>query len=347
VEQAGAAMGSTSSHAVYDRSMGALVGLAIGDALGMPTQLMSRSEILADYGQITELRDAGPHQLIAAGMIAGSITDDTEQALLVAQLLIEGEGHIDELAFSTALLDWEASMAAKGSLDLLGPSTKLAVERIAAGEPSSEAGRDGSTNGAAMRITPVGIATPPHPLSNLVDSVVDASRVTHNTSIGLAAAAAVCAAVSVGVEGGRLDDCLELGVRAADLAAERGNWVPGAHIADKARWAIGRLQKLRPGQWAAELDAVIGTGVPAQESVVAALAITAVAPTPWDGVCLAASVGGDTDTIAAIVGAIMGAQAGMQAWPSDVVKTIATVNDLNVEETVTELLALRARAARA
>lgn len=324
-----------------NRALGALVGLAIGDALGMPTQLMSRPAILRDYGPITELIDAGPNQLIAAGMPAGSITDDTEQALLVAQLLVAGKGRIDEDDFSTALLAWEKAMAAKGSLDLLGPSTKRAVERIASGVPASEAGRDGSTNGAAMRITPVGIAFPADPLDSFIDAVVGASRVTHNTSIGLAAAAAVGAAVSVGVAGGTLTEAIGTAAHAAELAAGRGHWVAGAHIAAKITWAVEHLRKLPPDLWADEIDRVIGTDVPAQESVVAAFAIVAVSPNPWEAVCLAATVGGDTDTIAAIAGAITGAQGGMKVWPEDVVRQVENVNGLSFEPYVRDLLALR------
>ena len=49
-------------------------------------------------------------------------------------------------------------MAERGSLDLLGPSTKRAVAAVLAGVPPEEAGAAGATNGAAMRIAPVGIA---------------------------------------------------------------------------------------------------------------------------------------------------------------------------------------------
>ena len=99
-------------------------------------------------------------------------------------------------------------MAERGSLDLLGPSTKRAVAAVLAGTPPDEAGAAGDTNGAAMRIAPVGIAvalpaaSASHAdLSTLVDHVVMASSVTHNTGIALAGAAAVAAAVSAGVSG--------------------------------------------------------------------------------------------------------------------------------------------------
>ena len=326
-----------------DRALGALAGLAVGDALGMPTQAMRRADILADYGPITGLTAAGPRQVIAAGRPAGAVTDDTEQALLLARLLIAGEGRIDPLGFAEALVDWEQAMAAKGSLDLLGPSTRAALGALAAGTPPAEAGRSGATNGAAMRIAPVGVATPPEPLAALVDAVVAASMVTHSTSVGLAAAAAVGAAVSAGVAGGSRADCIEIAVAAAGLAAGRGHWVPGGQIGPRIAWVTAHLARVAPGAWADELDAVVGTSVAAQESVVAAFGILAVAPTAWDGVCLAASAGGDTDTMGAIVGSVAGAIDGVGAWPPDTVRRVEDVNDLDLAPTAAALLRLRAR----
>jgi ADP-ribosylglycohydrolase len=101
-----------------DRALGAFYGLALGDALGMPTQSMSRAEIARRYGPIAALRDAVADQPIAPGMPAGSITDDTEQAVLLARLLIRGGGRVVPEAFAKALLDWEADVARRGLSDL-------------------------------------------------------------------------------------------------------------------------------------------------------------------------------------------------------------------------------------
>jgi ADP-ribosylglycohydrolase len=60
-------------------------------------------------------------------------------------------------------------------------------------------------------------------------------------------------------------------------------------------------------------------------------------------VCLAASAGGDTDTIAAIVGSVAGAIDGMSAWPPDAVRRVEDVNDLDLAPTAAALLRLRAR----
>ena len=63
------------------RARGALYGLAIGDALGMPTQMLSRPQIVARWGTLLAgFELAPPGHPIAAGLPAGTVTDDTEQA---------------------------------------------------------------------------------------------------------------------------------------------------------------------------------------------------------------------------------------------------------------------------
>ena len=102
-----------------DRGLGAFYGLALGDALGMPTQSLPRALILQRYGRISTLIGADADQPIAPNMPAGAITDDTEQAILVAQLLVAGGGSIDPTALAHSLIEWEAAMKAKGSYEEL------------------------------------------------------------------------------------------------------------------------------------------------------------------------------------------------------------------------------------
>ncbi|HEY8911885.1 ADP-ribosylglycohydrolase family protein, partial [Lacisediminihabitans sp.] len=208
-----------------DRALAALYGLAIGDALGMPTQLMDRAAVGARYGRLTGFEPAAADHPLAAGLPAGSITDDTEQALLLAGMLIDRRGRIDPLEFAAALVAWEQDMRERGSLDLLGPSTTRAVQAVLAGEAVELAGRFGTTNGAAMRVAPVGIAVGARDLPLLVDRVVEASLVSHNTGVAIAGAAAVAAAVSAGVDGATVDEAFDVAIAAAVIARTRGHWV--------------------------------------------------------------------------------------------------------------------------
>jgi ADP-ribosylglycohydrolase len=327
-----------------DRAHGALAGLALGDALGMPTQSMSRVAIAARYGPVTTLFDAAADQPVAPGMPAGSVTDDTEQAVMLARLIVEGDGHVDPLGFAGALERWEADMVRRGSADLLGPSTKRALRRLRAGEPPEEAGRDGTTNGAAMRVAPVGVAVPASRPDALLDLVVEASRVTHNTSIGIAAAAAVAAAVSAGIDGAALPDALDAAEHAADAGSRRARWSAGGNVAARLRWARGWVRGMDDAALADALTDVVGTSVAAQESVVAALALAeARGDDPLAALTTAAGLGGDTDTVAAMCGAVLGARHGTSGLPADLVATVLQVNRLDLDPVVDGLLALRHR----
>jgi ADP-ribosylglycohydrolase len=336
---------------------GALYGLAIGDALGMPTQMLSRQEIVERWGGVlTGFEPAPPGHPIAAGRPAGAVTDDTEQAVLLGRLLVAGRGTVNAQKLASALVAWEADMAARGSLDLLGPSTRRAVAAVQAGTPPEEAGASGDTNGAAMRITPVGIAVSVtgadgrigagESLAALVDRVVEASRVTHNTGLALAGAAAVAAAVSAGIAGATVSEATETAVAAARLAARRGHWAAGADVAARIEWATG-LVALRPAPAAVEMIyRLVGTSLATQESVPAAFAALSVAPdNPWQACRLAASLGGDCDTIAAMTGAIGGACHGLAEFPAEAVSVIHA-HGLGLSRLADNLLALRLHGGR-
>ncbi|MFE4970363.1 ADP-ribosylglycohydrolase family protein [Streptomyces sp. NPDC056660] len=325
-----------------DRALGAFYGLALGDALGMPTQVMSREDVVRVYGTISGFEAARPDNPVSAGMPAGSVTDDTEQAVIVARLIDEGHGRIDPLRLAHELLDWEKEMKAKGSFDLLGPSTKAALDAVARGVSPEEAGRNGTTNGAAMRVAPVGIAFAAEPLDPFVDRVVESCQVTHDTTIGIAGAAAVAAAVSTGVGGGSLGEAVTAAVTAARAGARRGHWIAGADIAARIEWAWELVRDLPEAEALDRVVALVGTSVASQESVPAAFAVLALADgDPWRTALLAANLGGDSDTIGAIAGAVAGSVAGLSALPAEAVRTLRTVNSLELEPLTARLLTFR------
>jgi ADP-ribosylglycohydrolase len=313
----------------------------------MPTQLLSRAQIRARWGEVlTGFEPAPPGHPIAAGMLAGAVTDDTEQAVLLGRLLVSGHGIIDPNEFAAALVSWERDMAEHGSQDLLGPSTKRAVAAVLAGTSPEQAGSAGDTNGAAMRIAPVGIAVPPDDGRTLVDQVVMASRVTHNTGIALAGAAAVAAAVSAGVSGAGVAPATALAVEAARIAAGRGHWVAGADVAARIEWAASLVAGRDEAVAADLIYTLVGTSLATQESVPAAFAVLAAIPAdPWRACLLAASLGGDCDTIAAMAGAITGACHGLGAFPPAAV-AIIDAQALDLDLLADDLLALRSGTAR-
>ena len=329
----------------FSRAYGALAGLALGDALGMPTQAMSPQQIQTVYGHVTGLVDGDKSQPYAPGMAAGSVTDDTEQALLIASLLLKGHGsglNLDAGEFSHALLAWEDSMIERGSLDLLGPSTKAALERVRAGENPLRVGGEGTTNGAAMRVTPIGIAASTSDRQLFADAVWSSCQVTHATRQGFQSAALVAAAVSLGIDAGAADvtDLLWKAVAFVRSLPERGAWSPEPDVVAATHRALKlAAQPASSPQW---LAGQIGTAVASAQAIPMAFALLARDPSPR-ALLQAANLGGDTDTIGAIAGAILGASLGVEVFDAYGLAQVEQVSQLDLPSVATDLLALRDR----
>jgi ADP-ribosylglycohydrolase len=217
---------------------------------------------------------------------------------------------------------------------------------ILTGHTPEESGRYGTTNGAAMRITPVGIAADVRDPASFIRAVIQACQVTHNTSLGISSAAAVAAVVSAGINGADLGEALNVGTQIAQQAERHGHWVAGGRISTRISWA--RTLSVASGDKALFADLLyelIGTSVASQESVVVSFAlaqqVAVGAMNAFEALCLAASLGGDTDTIAAILGAMLGACLGMQCWPAAMIEQVKQVNGLALQPLVEGLLTLR------
>jgi ADP-ribosylglycohydrolase len=309
----------------FNRALGSLLGGALGDAMGMPTQLLSPTEIKRLYLSVQDFVAPTADHPVSKGLVAGTITDDTEQTLLLGSILIRSEGGFDHKAWVKALIDWEERIKARGGYDLLGPSTKRAIDAINNGIPPEDAGRYGDTNGAAMRIAPVGIMMPPSP--KLIAAVAETCRATHNTSIAISAAAAVATVISCGIEGMTWQQALEQAVSAARAGECEGRWVAGGNVAARIEWALELAQGNRRGESIAQIFERIGTSVASQESVPAAFAVLALAQgDAWEAAVISANLGGDTDTIGAIAGSMAGACAGYDSLPKDKIEKLVGID---------------------
>ena len=334
----------------FSRAYGALAGLALGDALGMPTQEMSPEQIRAVYGCITGLVDGDASQPYAPGMPAGSTTDDTYQALALASFLERGRGSLGggvtlELGgFARELLNWEEWMKAQGSLDLLGPSSKAALERVRLGEDPLRVRGMGTTNGAAMRVTPVGIAVSTDDPEVFADSVWSTCQLTHATHQGFRSAALVAAAVSLGIDWDTpspsdMTALLWKAVSYVDSLPKRGAWTPDPDVVAATR----RAMQLVANPASSSLECLVeqvGTSVASAHAIPMAFALLARDPSPR-ALLDAANVGGDTDTIGAIAGAILGGLLGVEAFDASMLQQVESVSGLHLTEAATAMLSLR------
>lgn len=141
----------------YHRALGSLYGLAIGNALGMPTQMMDRTTVQQLFPQFKTFYPGPAQNWISHGQPVGKVTDGTEQAIILARRLIAGQGRVDSLQFVAELLSWAQEAETNGS-DQLGPSSRRGPQAVQNGTPPEVTGGHGHANGTAMRIAPTGIA---------------------------------------------------------------------------------------------------------------------------------------------------------------------------------------------
>lgn len=325
-----------------DRAIAALLGGALADAMGMPTQLLSPEEIAQAYGFVDRFVAPVPDHPVSRGLAAGTITDDTEQTLLLGRVLLNSGERFDHKRWVNTLIEWERDVKARGSYDLLGPSTKRAIDAINAGAPPEEAGRNGDTNGAAMRIAPVGIMMPLEPLDALVAKAAETCRATHNTSIAIAAASSVAAAISCGIAGGGLREAMDRAVEAARLGVREGDRITGPDIAARIGWA-SELVRGKPMREGMHLIAdLIGTGVAAEQSVPAAFAVLELAGgDPWQAAVIGANIGGDTDTIGSMAASIAGACTGWAGLPEERIGELKGLDTEQVRALAADLVTAR------
>ena len=308
---------------------GALWGVSLGDAYGMPMEMWTREKIRSVFGRVEGLLPGHPENAISHGRLAGETTDDSAFTRLVCDLLIR-DGDIDPMKFVSGVHDWLEKGGEKNDL-VLGPSTRKALEAIRNGLSPEEAGKTGRTDGAAMRIIPVGIVWNWAGGGALVSAVHRASVATHNTNVAVSAAAAVAAAVSCAIRSGDLAASINAAEIAADQADIYGYKVSDARISLQIERAVKLLSKAKDEESALTLlNAKIGTGLPAEEAVPAAIGLCYYAK--GDALTcarLCANAGGDTDTIGAMACGICGGLRGYAALPEREIAQIRSVSGID------------------
>jgi len=326
-----------------ERAAGCLAGVAIGDAMGMPCEFLTRGQIAQRYGRIKGfVAPAADH--IHSKLQAGQVTDDTEQTIEFALALVQHGALTPEVA-AQAVLKWAREHDAFNS-SVLGPSSRRALERLMAGEDPSTTGSRGDTVGAAMRVAPVGLVNAGIP-GRAAEECYLSCLPTHGANVAIGGSCAVACAVAeaaVAEQGAAgLGKVLEAAAWGAARGEEHGIQWAGPSVTARIRLAL-RIVDQAPTSAAAEdeLYSVVGVGMAPTELVPTALGIVKL----YGGDCIlaieaAASMGGDADTLASIVGAIVGAYRGIGAFPRDWVSTVESVNGLDLLGLAEQLLRVR------
>lgn len=276
-----------------DQFRGALLGTALGDAIGAPFE-----------GRRTVARPDVEAWLASDAQLTW--TDDTAMMLVLGRSLVSGDGMVDPQVLGDAF----ASAYHREPWRGYGAGPPRIFAEAAAGRSYVDVaaelfGGSGSFgNGAAMRAAPAGLVGAGDP-ERAAELARHQSLVTHAHPLAQDGAAVVAMAVAVSTDGDHDPSEGLLGLthhlrtpefrRALQIAVELG-----------AEAAPDRIAR------------VLGHGVASVEAVPAAVAAFLGAPDdPTEVMVRAVSIGGDTDTIAAMAGAVAGARAGATALSAE------------------------------
>lgn len=327
----------------YDRVLGALYGIATGDALGMPTSFLRPEYIKEKFGWVDKMYDPEKGHIFHDGLHAGEVTDDTEQAIALIISFVRCK-KVEPRDVIQEIIKWAERVKDKYAAPY-GPSTERALKAIANGEDITTTGRLGNTNGSAMRIAPLGII---HGLKNssldeLISDVYLTCLPTHNTQVSNSAAAAAAYGVALAIRGVTdMDELIAGMVEASYQAEKKGYPVTAPSIGKRIEMIYDMVKNSKDDiKTLYEIYDLFGGGDLAADSVPVAIGLFALAKGDTKkAIEYCANIGGDCDTNVAMAGAMAGAMNGIESVPAEWREAVDNKNELNLEKYAQELIDL-------
>jgi ADP-ribosyl-[dinitrogen reductase] hydrolase len=273
---------------MVSRAQGCLLGQLAGDALGSMVEFRRPEDIRRDYpDRIRKLADGGTWSTIA-----GQPTDDSEMALMLARMLAE-HGRYDADEARKAYRFW---------LNSHPFDCGNTVNKGLHGRPDF----DSQANGAMMRISPLGIFGANHDLQQVAAWAQQDAALTHPHPICLQANALFAMAIA---------RAISTGIGSQDLFRQIATWAQEMKVEDALWKSIIGAPTDPPNDYIHQQGWVLTAFRNALWQLLHATNLE-------DGVTDTVMRGGDTDTNAAIAGALLGAVHGRDAIPSQWVEKL-------------------------
>ncbi len=318
---------------ITSASRGCLLGLAIGDALGGPTEGKTQQAIAREWGRVLDFLSETQ---------GGS--DDTEHALFNARLLLKHGLGLDSATIAEA---WKTEIIlSTNTYKGAGFSEMMAIRNLKRGLLPPQSGQHAHawSEGLAMRVAPFGIVAAGRP-AEAADLAARDGLVT-NSGEGIYGGQAVASAVAVAMMGASINEIVD----AARNSTPANSWTRRGidHAANIAVGCKDVWSALGPLYESIVCSSYFWSDI-APEAVSLAFGIIVASRGDFSEAVLGGvNIGRDTDTIAGIVGAILGARGGEAVLPPRWVKRIArskgvslsVVRDMNIVETADKLAAL-------
>ena len=335
---------------------GSYAGLAIGDAMGMPFHELTPEEIKTRCGGLAAtFFPIFADEFIHLDFQPGQVTDDTTLTVVTAKAILKHKEKITADLFIQELADWvKNNQKIWQHGGVYGPSTRLAFNNYLNGKLDGHLDRTrswcytGTSNGAVMRVSPAGWACP----GRWQDAARLACEVifpTHPTDVALSAAACQAAAVAEALSpSATFSSMIFAALGGAQLGEDIGKKIARQtgqrYPLPNLEYALELVEKAKdPFEAGTLIRTRIGSHFHVAETIATVFGIFYAAKgDPKASIIAAVNNGGDTDTIASILGALTGALHGIDALPQDWVQKVEQVNHLNCEQMADDFCTLSA-----
>lgn len=302
----------------FQRVEGSVLGFAVGDALGVPAEFMSRDDLLVD--PVKGMRGGGAHE-----QPAGTWSDDTSMTLCVMDSLIEkGIDYADQMQrFSDWL--WSANNTAHEEVFDVGGTTKSAIFKFVKGMPPLQCGETADYtcgNGSLMRILPIALyLVGQYGTCNMDDRAAEiihrASKCTHAHIRCQMACGIYCAVVFQLCAGGQLTNAVNHAIRLVlSYYKKKPEFTEVYHEFE----TLKNIESWNESQ--------ISSSGYVLDTLQAALWCLLNTSSYAECVLKAVNLGEDTDTTAAVAGGLAGLCYGAEAIPKDWAEVTAKYSEL-------------------
>ncbi len=283
-----------------DRVLGALLGMGIGDALGMPVEGWTRERVAERYGRIdryyARVFDDG------AELAAGEFTDDSEGVLCIVESFTASSGDLDPRNILARL----AILARGEARRWMNPATREAIELAEEGVASdARVTGDVAARGIALGLIAAGDAA--RGASSIPAGAKPLAEMTHADPLAATSISIVAEALRASALGEIATNLLPNHLAALDFSEE---FTAGFRMIESGIAAEDSFEKIA---------ARAGFGDGAVPVVLSSVASAAKASDFESGVYAAAALGGAADSRAAIAGAILGAASGTAGLPQPLI----------------------------
>ncbi|HWS28930.1 MAG TPA: ADP-ribosylglycohydrolase family protein [Clostridia bacterium] len=313
---------------LHDRILGSLVTAGMGDGVGVPSEAMSRAEILEEFGKpIDKFLEPGDNPY-GLGNVIGEVTDDTSQMYEMAKAVIATKGELTVKAAADALVNWTKCYP-KYYPRNAGPTMRFWVEDYMRGGDPLELARVGKvygrgiSNGCAMRVASAGLCNPGD-LDGAIRTAVTMTSVSHGTQHAYSGACAIaCAIAEAMTEHSDVSSVLKAAIygtkEGEKIGLKKARSAYGPRVLPKLMQAIDCIYRADNADEASRLiEENVGCTGDIQPTIGVTLGLFAANDgDPIKTILAAANIGGDTDTFACIAGMVAGAYRGFHTLPQD------------------------------